>query len=161
MMHFIEALAAQPGVEFVALISHDGVPIATTSRENDGAREQALAALATSWLSEVSRAMAPLSWDIPTRAALRAARGTLVMARSESVSLVVLLGRDTSPELVRLAMDGTLARLERARQSRGAASRQFSDQTAPPGPIPSRTHPAPVEEGAQYPAQETGRSPGT
>jgi len=174
MNAFLEAFAGLPGVEFVLLISHDGVPIAHASGAAGSEREESLAALAASWLNDVSMAVAPLSWDAPRRICLRAGRGTIVVRRSESACLVVLLGRETSPEDVRLSMDGALARIERARHGRAmsgsAANTNGSDGTAAssepsgsaqaPGPIPYRPDPSAVEEGVR-PASHPGNPPGT
>jgi len=151
----LEPLARLPGVEFVLLISHDGVPIAHVHRSSEAPHEESLAALAAAWLNDIGQAVAPLGWHAPGRACLRAARGTLVLRRSESASLVVCLGRETSPEDVRLSMDGTLARIERARHGRAHAERT----PAPPAPIPYRQGSAPVEEDLS-PASRPGHPPG-
>jgi len=166
VINFLEPLSRLPGVEQVLLISHDGVPIAYAGgRSSDPAgKEDALAALAASWLNELTQAVAPLSWSAPERVCLRGARGTLVLRRSESACLLALLTRDATPEDVRLSMDGTLARIERARLSRSGASAAASAGQRPeaarpaptsdlPGPIPLRTDPFPVEEG-NHPASQ-------
>jgi predicted regulator of Ras-like GTPase activity (Roadblock/LC7/MglB family) len=146
----LESLSRLPGVEFVLLISNDGVPIAHAGGTSESAREESLAALAAAWLNEVGQAVAPLGWRAPERICLRAARGTLVLRHTESASLLVCLGRETSPEDVRLSMDGTLARIERARTGRATAesaplrARAVSE---PDGPIPYRADAPPVEEG--------------
>ena len=151
MIALLEPLARLPGVEFVLLISHDGVPIAHVTRSADPIHEESLAALAAAWLNDIGAAVAPLGWHSPVRACLRAARGTLVLRRSESACLVVCLGRETSPEDVRLSMDGTLARIERAKHGRGGAQ--------PPAPIPYRQGSAPAEESLS-PASRPEHPPG-
>lgn len=163
MIAFLEPLSRLPGVEFVLLISHDGVPIAHAGG-GDASREDSIAALTASWLNDVSAAVAPLTWNAPERICLRAARGTLVLRRSESACLVVLLGREASPEDVRLSMDGALARIERARHGRAeAAASQNAALGAiaaePSGPIPYRAGPSASEEGLR-PASRPGHSPG-
>jgi predicted regulator of Ras-like GTPase activity (Roadblock/LC7/MglB family) len=163
VISYLQSLAGIPGVEYVLLVSHDGVPIAHAGGHGEGEREQSLAALAASWLNDISMAVAPLTWAAPRRVCLRAARGTLVLRRSDSACLVVVLGRDAAPEDVRLPMDGVLARVERARTSRKSPSsaRDASGASTPPaGPIASRTAPAPVEEDLP-PAPHRGDSPGT
>lgn len=152
MIALLEPLARLPGVEFVLLISHDGVPIAHVHRSAEPIHEESLAALAAAWLNDIGAAVAPLGWHAPVRAYLRAARGTLVLRRSESACLVVCLGRETSPEDVRLSMDGVLARIERAKHSRAATPQ-------PPAPIPYRQGSAPVEEDLS-PASRPGHPPG-
>ena len=161
MIAFLEPLSRLPGVEFVMLISHDGVPIAQVGAAGGSGREDSLAALAASWLNEISQAVAPLSWNPPARAYLRAGRGTLVVRRSESACLVALLGRETTPEDVRLSMDGALARIERARQGRSRADRSSGSTptSEPTGPIPYRKGPEAVEEGVNE-GQHPGHAPG-
>ena len=166
MIAFLEGLARFPGVQFVLLISHDGVPIAHASAGGTGHHEESLAALAASWLNDLSMAVAPLSWDTPARICLRGGRGAIVVRRSESACLVVMLGRETSPEDVRLSMDGTLARIERARHSRSASSPsstaaqgEAEPKSAAPAPIPYRPDPRAAEEGV-HPASHPGYPPG-
>jgi len=154
----LEPLSRLPGVEFVMLISHDGVPIAHAGGTGESEREMSLAALAASWLNDISMAVAPLTWSAPERVCLRAARGTLVLHRSDSACLVVLLGRESSPEDVRLPMDGVLARIERARHGRDAVPRGQVAET-PAAPIPSRAEPPAAEEQLS-PAPHRGQPPG-
>jgi predicted regulator of Ras-like GTPase activity (Roadblock/LC7/MglB family) len=165
---FLEPLARLPGVEFVLLISHDGVPIAHARGTGESSHEESLAALAASWLNDLGHAVAPLGWHAPERACLRGARGTLVLRRSESACLVVCLGRETAPEDVRLSMDGTLARIERARHGRSVAAQASDKELAqeftetdrqPEPPIPSRKDTASVEE-VRHPASHHGNPPG-
>jgi predicted regulator of Ras-like GTPase activity (Roadblock/LC7/MglB family) len=156
----LEPLARMPGVEFVLLISHDGVPIAHVHHSAEPIHEESLAALAAAWLNDIGAAVAPLGWHSPVRACLRAARGTLVLRRSESACLVVCLGRETSPEDVRLPMDGALVRIERAKHGRGQADRNASGGASkPPAPIPYRQGSAPAEEGMS-PASRPEHPPG-
>jgi predicted regulator of Ras-like GTPase activity (Roadblock/LC7/MglB family) len=162
MIALIEPLARVPGVEFVLLISHDGVPIAHVHGSTDSTHEESLAAMAAAWLNDIGQAVAPLGWRTPERAYLRAARGTLVLRRSESACLVVCLGRETSPEDVRLSMDSALSRIERARHGRANADRTSpasAPASQPPSPIPSRQGSTTVEEGLS-PASRPGRLPG-
>jgi predicted regulator of Ras-like GTPase activity (Roadblock/LC7/MglB family) len=153
----LEPLARLPGVEFVQLISHDGVPIAHVRGSGDPADEESLAALAAAWLNDIRQSVAPLGWDVPERACLRAARGTLVLRRSESACLVVCLGREASPDDVRLSMDGTLARIERMKHARSSS---LSDTAShPPAAIPYRQGSAPAEEDMS-PTTRPGHPPG-
>jgi predicted regulator of Ras-like GTPase activity (Roadblock/LC7/MglB family) len=146
-------------VDLALLSSHDGVPIAFASNRPQTApgREEGLAALAASWLNELTQAVAPLTWNAPERVCLRAARGTLVLRRSESACLIVLLAREASQEDVRLSLDGTLARIERARLGRrngvagdGPVEAARDARAAPladvPPAFPSRPAPTPAEE---------------
>jgi len=158
---YLESLVRQPGIEFAMLISHDGVPIAYASGNGEQPHEEGLAALTASWLNDLGFAVAPLGWHVPARAFLRGARGTLVIRRSESVCLVVRLARDTSPENLRLSMDGILARIERARTGRRNAASVQAEPAAsePPGPIPSRSDTQSAERGL-HPATQPGTPPG-
>ena len=157
MIALLEPLARMPGVEFVLLISHDGVPIAHVRSNGDSTHEESLAALAAAWLNDIRQSVAPLGWHVPERACLRAARGTLVLRRSESACLVVCLGREASPEDVRLSMDGTLARIERGRLARTSGLADTASH--PQAPIPSRRDSTPAEEGLS-PTSRPGHPPG-
>jgi predicted regulator of Ras-like GTPase activity (Roadblock/LC7/MglB family) len=181
VIDFIETLSRSPGVEYVLLISHDGVLIAHASGTSESARDEGLAALTAAWLNDLTHAIAPLGWHAPDRICLRAARGTVVLRRTESASLVVWLGRAASPEDVRLSMDGTLARIERARTGRPVelpgsfASHDSASHDSvqhdpaqhdpagsdhpPQAPIPYRQDGSPVEEGVP-PASQPGQVPG-
>ena len=161
MIALLEPLSRLPGVEFVLLISHDGVPIAHARGTSESLHEESLAALTASWLNEIGHAAAPLGWHAPERAYLRAARGTLVVRRSESACLVMRLGRETSPEDVRLSMDGALARIERARHGRSALSAPANERSfpQPPAPIPYRAD-APAAEERVRPVSHHGHPPG-
>ena len=161
MIAMLEPLAELPGVELVMLVTHDGVPVAVPGRAaKDGGpeggnlvlgKEDGIAACAAGWLTELSHAVAPLSWGDPGRVVLRCARGVLVMRRARSAVLMVLLSRGLSPEDVRLSMDGTVARIERSLRGMGresttagagspaGESKQPPIHSDPPGPIPSRT----------------------
>jgi predicted regulator of Ras-like GTPase activity (Roadblock/LC7/MglB family) len=159
VIQVLQPLAALPGVEYVMLVSYDGVPIAHLGGTSEGEREQSLAALATAWLNDVSMAVAPLTWSTPERVCLRAARGTLLLRRTDSAFLVVLLGREVSPENLRLPMDGVMARLERARTSRTSSSSSPDGvSTQPTGPIPYRPEPSAAEEEGS-PAPQPGLPP--
>ena len=160
MIAYLQSLAPVPGVEYVLLVSHDGVPIAHAGGTGEGEREQSLAALAAAWLNDIVMAVGPLTWSAPRRVCLRAARGTLVLRRSECACLGVVRGRDAAPEDVRLPMDGVLARVERARTSRGNASAARDAAATSTKPIGSRTAPSSTEEQLP-PAPQRGDSPGT
>jgi predicted regulator of Ras-like GTPase activity (Roadblock/LC7/MglB family) len=162
----LQPLAELPGVQLVMLITPDGVPIAIpgkgagTNEANAGlegdsrslGKNDAFAAIASGWLGELERTVAELSWSAPRRAVLRAARGTLVMHRTSSAILLVLLVRGLGPEEVRLSMDGTIARIERnlrgmGRQDAGRPAGQGSgpdgshghERPDPPGALPIRS----------------------
>jgi predicted regulator of Ras-like GTPase activity (Roadblock/LC7/MglB family) len=139
MKNVLDPLARIPGVRLAALVSPDGVPIDVRSsapmknaggaaRRDDkdpksagdrdasevGAEDlNALSALASSWIAEVSRAVAPLSWDVPKRLVLQAARGTLVVVQAPRALLLVVLDSGTSPDELRLPMGVAIARMER------------------------------------------------
>jgi predicted regulator of Ras-like GTPase activity (Roadblock/LC7/MglB family) len=156
---FLESLSRLPGVEFVLLISHDGVPIAHARGCSESAYEESLAALTSQWLNDLRHHVAPLGWHAPERAFLRGARGTLVLRGSESACLVVVLGREAAPEDVRLSMDSVLARIERARHGRSQVALGSLVGSAEPLPaIPSGRDGAATEESLQ-PDPHRGHSP--
>ncbi len=147
MIEALEPLAELPGVQLVMLVTHDGVPIAVPGRKAGPSpaevleatnKEEGLAALAVGWLKELAAAVAPLSWDEPRRIVLRCARGVLVVSQARSAVLVVLLARGSSAEDVRLAVDGTIARIERNLRGMGRESSASASSKHPPGPLPSK-----------------------
>ena len=159
MIAALEPLAGSPGVELVMMVTPDGVPITVLKSDSASARaslaqDDALSAMTASWVSELARAVAPLSWDEPKRAVMRCVRGTLVAQTTRNAVLVVLLSKGLSPEDIRLSMDGALARIERGLRNMGSGSSNpskvpKSDSTSaepaadnpgvedPPSPLPS------------------------
>ena len=141
MIEVLEPLGCIAGVRIAVLVSPDGVPVVVRGQRSEEARGEAqaalqgenaesLAALASGWLTALSRAVAPLSWNPPQRVVLRAARGTLVMLHAPGAVLLVVLDRGASPEDLRLPMEGAVARMQRIlRAARGAAAVR-----AEPGP---------------------------
>jgi predicted regulator of Ras-like GTPase activity (Roadblock/LC7/MglB family) len=158
----LEPLGLVPGVRIAVLVSPDGVPVVVRGREPAAAADaegvdralrdenpDSLAALAIGWLSTLARSVAPLSWEPPRRVVLRAARGTLVMTHAPGAVLLVVLERGTSPEDLRLPMDGAVARMQRILRERrerqptqpSQPSQPAGHAPAPPspeGPLPSR-----------------------
>jgi predicted regulator of Ras-like GTPase activity (Roadblock/LC7/MglB family) len=154
MMDALEPLTVLPGVQFVMLATGDGVPIAVPGHDlTDNGEDvdpeappafqaDVLAAVAADWIEETARAVAPLGWHPPERVALRAARGTLVLRRAGEAVLVVLLGDGLRPEDVFLAMDGTVARIQRLLRDMGPGGdsrRNENEGGEPAGPLPARS----------------------
>jgi len=158
---FLESLSRLPGVEFVLLISHDGVPIAHARGCSESAYEESLAALTSQWLNDLRHHVAPLGWHPPERAFLRGARGTLVLRSSESACLVVVLGREAAPEDVRLSMDSVLARIERARHGRSQVAPGTCTPAGMPEPAPAipSGHDGVATEESLQPDPHHGHSP--
>jgi predicted regulator of Ras-like GTPase activity (Roadblock/LC7/MglB family) len=101
----------------------------------------ALSALASSWIAEVSRAVAPMSWQVPQRLVLRAARGTLVVVQAPRALLLVVLEGGMRPEELRLPMGIAIARMERhlrAIEPRGSEGSRAAAAAGPPGIFPSK-----------------------
>ena len=149
MIELLEPLATIPGVCYVMMVTHDGVPITMpggdagqVDRSADFGgmgRDDALAALATGWLADLAQATGRLSWNAPERAVLRAGRGTLVLQRMRSAILLVILSKGLDPQSVRLAMDGTAARIERMLRSMGMEPElpQSNESVEPRAALPS------------------------
>lgn len=180
MISALEPLTELPGVKLVMLVTADGVPIAVPGRQVSAddhgsddpqggpdpmgglGREDALAAVATSWTREIKHAVGQISWGEPSRIVLKGMRGTLVLQQTKNAALVVILSRGMAPEEVRLAMDGTIARIERSvsgrkrgRDSSRAPASQA--QEAVPGPVPTESEAASSEE-AEVDSIELGDS---
>jgi predicted regulator of Ras-like GTPase activity (Roadblock/LC7/MglB family) len=134
MKQVLEPIARTPGVRLAMLVTPDGVPITVQGerrRSPEAPRQSgperrvqntgvdsaddvhALAALGTGWMSEVTRAVAPLSWSAPQRLVLRAARGTLIAMQAPGALLLVVLDSGMRAEDLRLPMEGAVARMQR------------------------------------------------
>ncbi len=144
MKEIIESLAQQPGVHLAALVMADGVPVIAPGRSLHGnnARPSAegsdplpeldvLAGLCVGWIEEATRAIAPLSFEGPQRALLRAARGSVLLRRCDDVLLLVVVGAGLVPEEMHLPIEAAAARLERVRRTRAAQSTALPAQVAP------------------------------
>ncbi len=131
MIEILEPLARTPGVRLVGLVTVDGVPIAVPGRASEGETVEhdvdALAAIATAWLDEVTRTVGTLAWDAPRRLVLRAARGTLVLLGTRGAVLLAVLDSGVGPEELRLAMDGAVSRIQRTLRGMGRANRDSHD----------------------------------
>lgn len=140
MIEILEPLAKVPGVRVVGLVTVDGVPIAVPGLAHDGGQKghdvEALAAIATAWMDEVSRTVGSLSWDVPRRLVLRAARGTLVLLGTKGAVLIALLDSGVGPEELRLAMDGAVTRIQRTLKGMGK-ERDTTAQASRPDPLPA------------------------
>ncbi len=104
----------------------------------------ALAALTSSWISEISRAVAPLSWDVPKRLVLGASRGTLVVVQVPRALLVVVIEAGVRPEELRLPMGVAIARMERhlrAVELRSGNGKLRPSTSEPNGIFPSNSTP--------------------
>ena len=149
MIDLLEPLAQEPGVELAMVCALDGVTIASCGRVagqsmdamGGMSKDDGLAAMTAAWVSELTQAVGPLSWDTPTRISLRAARGILVLHRMETAILVVLMSRGLSPEDVRLSMDATVARIERTLRPRHRSPEEtptsFGQTNDYPAPLPT------------------------
>ncbi|MBM3977444.1 MAG: hypothetical protein FJ299_10690 [Planctomycetes bacterium] len=123
MKEVLEPLSHVAGVRLAALILADGVPVLAPGQArgmanlrgagNGFAELEAAAGLCVGWMAELSRSVAPLSWDAPERAVLRAARGSLVLRRVGDVVLLVVVEAGLAPEELRLPIEAAAARLGR------------------------------------------------
>jgi predicted regulator of Ras-like GTPase activity (Roadblock/LC7/MglB family) len=171
MKAVLEPLALVPGVRMTAVIGFDGVPVASMPgcrmRGDNGSATAALdsdeglhsfSALASSWMSDLARSLGQLSWNAPDRAVLVATHGAMVLQRGPGAILLVVLEHGTSPEELRVPMDGALGRMRRLLRglgdTTGGAAAPAQGQPAqheqgpqvmghPPQAADSRTEPAP------------------
>jgi len=134
MIAVLEPLIRIPGVRMALLVGSDGVPVVARNKDardqdSDGLNENtdALAGLASGWLGEVTRAIAPLSWNAPTRVVLWASRGTMIMCAAPGAVLLVVLDRGARPEDLRLPMGAAAARIHRVLRNMRSDSDNDSD----------------------------------
>lgn len=161
MKQVLEPIVRIPGVRIAALVTPDGVPITVhgerrpskkpqrddSSRDDDSSPVdvaddiQALAALATGWMGDVNRAVAPLSWSAPSRLVLRAARGTLIVMQAPGALLLVVLDSGMRAEELRLPMEGAVARMQRHLRQIAARTSIHAELDHQPSVLPHpRTH---------------------
>lgn len=148
MKALLEPLATVPGVQIAMLVSEDGVPIVVRGdAKREGGKEQVedadvLAALTASWISDICRAIAPISWNSPRHLVLRATRGTLIAMQAPRCLLVVVIGRGVQPNELRVPMESAIARMQRG--LRGGNQRSSGERVAeventqPGGIFPTR-----------------------
>jgi predicted regulator of Ras-like GTPase activity (Roadblock/LC7/MglB family) len=143
MNQILDPLARLPGVRTAALITEDGVPITVQGQAaqedpltGNSTEQDALAALAASWVSEINRAVGTMSWDTPRHLVLRAVRGTLVAMQAPGALLVVVLESGASVEQLRLPMEGAVNRMERQMRPSGSRT-QGAHMESPTAPLPS------------------------
>ena len=161
MRHVLEPLAKMPGVRLAMLVTLDGVPIVIHGERRASRREdkngtgrrrsdfgiqstddmQAWAALGTTWLRDVVRTGAPLSWSAPTRGVLTAARGTMIVLQGPGAVLLVVLDAGMSAEDLRLPMAGTVVRMQRQNKNRDARMEPPPELEAQPTVLPVRSEP--------------------
>ena len=145
MREVLDPLAHIPGVRLAALISPDGVPIATARAVRDGQDPAGLdqdaalnghTALAAGWLAEVTRAVQQQSWSAPMRAVLRASHGTLVLHHAPGAIVLAVLERGVPYEELLVPIEGVIARMQRVLRR--------AQQPEPPAPLPSQAEAAPA-----------------
>jgi predicted regulator of Ras-like GTPase activity (Roadblock/LC7/MglB family) len=148
----LEPLVRIPGVRVAALVTPDGVPISVhgerrkqSSKSNDSSSAgeaaddvHALAALATGWIGEVNRAVAPLAWPAPQHLMLRAARGTIIVMQAPGALLLVVLESGMRAEELRLPMEGAVARMQRHLRGIGSKNGTAPELDHQPSILPSR-----------------------
>lgn len=146
MKAVLEPLALVPGVRMTAVIGFDGVPVASMPgcrmRGENGSATASLdsdeglhsfAALASGWMSDLTRTLGQLAWNAPDRAVLVATHGALVLQRGPGAILLVVLEHGTSPEELRVPMEGALGRMRRLLRGLG---------DTPPAALPTSAVPA-------------------
>ena len=170
MKEVLDPLARIPGVRVAMLTSDDGVPIAVrgkvpssdeaadTPAFGDSAEDlNALAGLAAGWMNELSRAVAPLSWNAPRRIILNATRGTMILLHGPGAVLLVLLQCGMRPEELRLPMEAATNRMQRMLRSMGGGGHEAPTQeTTERQSEPSGLFPGGLKLAMAPPGQQTG-----
>ncbi len=144
MKAVLDPLAHIPGVRLAALISVDGVPIATAEATREGETASMIdqdeelnsyTALAAGWLADVTRSCSQLSWDSPLRAVLQATHGTLVLHNAPGAIVLAVLERGVPYEELRVPIEGAIGRMQRLLRR---------SVPEPPAPLPSQAEVAPA-----------------
>ncbi|MFT4539014.1 MAG: putative regulator of Ras-like GTPase activity (Roadblock/LC7/MglB family) [Planctomycetota bacterium] len=145
MKELLDPIVMIPGVRYAAMISPDGVPILACEGKAVRAGSQtegthpfndfsSFAAQAAGWLGDAVRTVAPLTWEAPRRVVLSATRGDMVMCQGPNAVLVVMLEHGVSAQELRIPMDSSLARMQRALQRMGDSNSPASQPDAPQRP---------------------------
>lgn len=170
MRALLEPLATVPGVQIAMLVSEDGVPIVVRgeARQESGGESvddaEVLAGLTASWIADVCRAIAPISWNTPRHLVLRASRGTLIAMQAPRALLVVVIGRGVQAGELRLPMESAIARMEREirvgnQRASGQTPAEADESTQPTGIFPARQAPAPTVAARVEPAKNRNSEP--
>lgn len=148
MKALLEPLATVAGVQIAMLVSEDGVPIVVRgeARGEEGKEQvddaEVLAALTAGWISDIGRAIAPISWNSPAYLVLRASRGSLIAMQAPRCLLVVVIGRGVQAKELRLPMESAIVRMQRGLRGGNARSSgegvAEGENTQPGGIFPSR-----------------------
>jgi predicted regulator of Ras-like GTPase activity (Roadblock/LC7/MglB family) len=177
MKEVLEPLALVAGVRMTAVIGIDGVPVASmpgcrmrgerrsaTASLDDDEGLHSFSALASGWMADLTRALGQLAWNAPDRAVLVATHGALVLQRGPGAFLLVVLEHGTSPEELRVPMEGALGRMRRLLRGMGdtsSASTSQPDQVSPnPGDVPQGAGPFP-ESAPPAPLPSDESTPGS
>jgi len=149
----LQPLAKIPGVRMAALISEDGVPIASTRGVHATLDESmpldrddeliAFTALASGWHADLRRAAARLSWNPPRRMILRASKNELVLLQAPTSVVLVVLERGASAEDLRVPMEGALARMQRLLREMAGDHEPDAPADSTPGLFPGSPGPEP------------------
>jgi predicted regulator of Ras-like GTPase activity (Roadblock/LC7/MglB family) len=149
----LEPLALVPGVRLTAIVSEDGVPIASMagarrkgeahspvhSLDSDEAMHS-FAALTSGWVGDMLRSVGQLSWGSPRRLVLSASHGSLTVHQGPGALLLVLVDKGITPEQLRVPMDGAVARMQRLLRGLGSSESEPA-HPEPPGIFPSSSEP--------------------
>ena len=182
MKHVLEPIARTPGVRLAMIVTPDGVPITVHGerrKSNEGPRSgaperrqrdhgvdsaddvHAMAALGSGWMNEVTRAVAPLSWSVPQRLVLRAARGTLIAMQAPGALLLVVLESGMRAEDLRLPMEGAVARMQRHLRTIGHRVPQPATTESGPGVLPELDTQPSILPASSEPRDAAGEVPPT
>lgn len=154
MREVLEPLALIPGVRMTAMISTDGVPIAslagqsgrgeggstTAAIDNDGDLGN-MAAQVAGWVADLDRAVGQLAWAGAERFVLRGSQAAVVVRRGPHALLLVWLEGNMGTDELRVPMDGAIARMQRLLRSVGTTHTPTGPNPSPPGPLP-KTNPS-------------------
>jgi predicted regulator of Ras-like GTPase activity (Roadblock/LC7/MglB family) len=150
MIEILEPISSIPGVRMAGLVTSDGVPIVAPGASIDEPSTlnatvdiEAMSAIAVQYFDELSRLTGELTWDRPSSAVVRGARGTLMVRTIRGGVLLALLDSGVGVDQLKLPMDSAAMRIARLLSNMGGNARPMPERAPsaslnqPPAALPA------------------------
>lgn len=166
MIEILEPISSIPGVRMAGLVTHDGVPIVAPGTPSDEPSTmnatvdiEALSAIAVQYFDEISRLTGELTWERPSSAVVRGARGTLMVRTIRGGVLLALLDSGVGADQLKLPMDGAAMRIARLLSNMGGNVEPMKQAPAAPATPPRAALPAEGQDSETTHGSETAANP--